>query len=315
MRRLPSVFLLIVPFLLFMLALAPVAAAADPTTANDGVLMAFDEDVTLPADQSTDLVLVIGGTATIQGEADAIVAIGGAAELDGATVDTVVAIGSPVQVGAGSTVTGDIATFDSAAVEVASGAVVNGAVRDLTPQLVGAGAILGPALVLVFIGFMLVTFVAGLALAALASRQVRAAESLISHEPGTVLVAGLAGIVLPLLLIGALLVSVVGIPLGLALLLSVWPAVAYLGYLVAAIWIGDWILGRTSPERVRERPYLASVIGILVLMVLAIIPLAGAIASLFGYGAVLLLAWRVFRGSTSAAAPTVSGITPAPMPS
>ena len=48
---------------------------------------------------------------------------------------------------------------------------------------------------------------------------------------------------------------------------------------------------------------------------LAIIPLAGAIASLFGYGAVLLLAWRVFRGSTSAAAPTVSGITPAPMPS
>ena len=192
MRRLPSVFLLIIPLLLFMLALAPVAAAADPAPANDGVLMAFDQDVTLPADQSTELVLVIGGTATIQGEADAVVAIGGAAELDGATVDTIVAIGSPVDVGAGSTVTGDIATFDSAAVEVASGSVVDGAVRDLTPQLVGVGAILGPALVLVFIGFMLVTFVAGLALAALASRQVRAAESLITHEPGTVLVAGLA---------------------------------------------------------------------------------------------------------------------------
>ena len=83
-------------------------------------------------------------------------------------------------------------------------------------------------------------------------------------------------------------------PLGFALMFMVWPAAAFAGYLVAGIWIGDWLLYR-GDRPLPARPYLASVVGLLVLQIVSLIPFVGAIASLFGFGAVLLLAWRIFR--------------------
>ena len=108
------------------------------------------------------------------------------------------------------------------------------------------------------------------------------------------------------------MVTVVGAPLGLGILFGLWPLMAFLGYLVAGIWIGDWILHRVSPNVVRERPYLASFVGILILQVLGIIPPAAAIASLFGFGAVILMAWRSFRGEQPGAT-EVPRQSPVPM--
>jgi hypothetical protein len=93
-----------------------------------------------------------------------------------------------------------------------------------------------------------------------------------------------------------------------------WPLAAFLGYLVAGIWIGDWVLARTSPETIRERPYLAAVVGILILEVLGLLPFLPMIASLFGFGAVLLLAWRTLRSGSIPAAATRQP-APAPMAS
>ena len=67
----------------------------------------------------------------------------------------------------------------------------------------------------------------------------------------------------------------------------------------------------------RERPYLAAVIGLLILQALSLVPVLGivsALVSLFGFGAVMLLAWRTLRagGGTQVA---VAGVTPAPMTS
>ena len=86
-----------------------------------------------------------------------------------------------------------------------------------------------------------------------------------------------------------------------------WPLVAFLGYLVAGVWIGDWVLRQTARERVQERPYLAAAVGVLVLEVLAIVPVLAfvvGIASLFGFGAVLLLSLRTLRSRSSV--PTVA---------
>jgi hypothetical protein len=106
------------------------------------------------------------------------------------------------------------------------------------------------------------------------------------------------------------MITVIGAPLGLAILLMVWPAAAFAGYLVAAIWIGEWLLYRGATER-PARPYLAAVLGIIVLWVISLVPFAGAIASLFGFGAVLLLAWRTFRGtSTNQPVPTPPATQP-----
>jgi hypothetical protein len=99
----------------------------------------------------------------------------------------------------------------------------------------------------------------------------------------------------PLILIVLLFITIVGAPLALGILFVAWPLAAFVGYLVAGIWLGDWILSRTSGTVIRERPYLAAVIGLVVLQVLGIWPVFSMIASVFGYGAILLLAWRTFR--------------------
>jgi hypothetical protein len=195
-------------------------------------------------------------------------------------------------------------------VDVDPAATIGGSVSSLDKDIVSATAVLAPMAFLFILGFVLVAIVAGLGLAALAARQVRAAEQLISHEPGQTLLVGLAGLVLVPVVAILAMITVIGVPLGLAILLLVWPAAAVVGYLVAGIFIGEWLLyrgDRPSPER----PYLAAVVGLLILQIVSIVPFVGAIASLFGFGAVLLLAWRVFRQPT--ATPTVTPPMAQPM--
>jgi hypothetical protein len=296
------------------LLLIQTVLAADPLPHTDRVLISTGGDIAVPAGEHVDLVFVVNGTATIQGEVNTIIAIDGAANLFGATAETVIAVRSPIEIGPGAVVRGDVMTLDSL-VHRTGNAQVQGEVTDLATVLIGIGAVLGPALLLLWLGFGLAMIVAGLLLAGLASRQVREAETLISREPGTTLVAGILGLLAFPLVAGLLIVTVIGAPLGVGILIQVWPLVAFLSYLVAGIWIGDWVLRRTSPERVRERPYLAAVVGVLLLEVVAIVPILAIvtmIASLFGFGAVIRLTFRTLS-SRSIPRPTVAGPMPAPL--
>ncbi|HET8786768.1 MAG TPA: hypothetical protein VFM38_14100 [Candidatus Limnocylindrales bacterium] len=289
--------------------IVPVVAAADPHAAEGGrVLVSTDGPIDVPAGEHVDALLVVNGSATIEGEVESIVAIESTLMLSGAKADTIVAVRTPVTLGAGTVVSGDVVRFDSQVHQVGD-AEVGGSIRDFAVDLVALGFVVGPIALLLYVGFALAAIAGGLLLAALAARQVRAAEALISREPGQTVVAALAGIFLPILLIVALFVTVIGAPLAVALLVGVWPLVAVAGYLVAGIWIGDWILRRTSPGVERERPYLAAVIGIAILEVVGLWPFLSMIASLFGYGAVVLLAWRTFRGGHGSRR---LAVTPAP---
>jgi hypothetical protein len=311
MRRLVTAAASLVLVFLFV---APVALAADPSMPHVGrVLISTGGDFTLPAGDQADAVVVMNGTATIEGQVNTVVIVDGVLNLDGATAETVVAIRSPLNLGTGTVVRGDVLKLDSL-VTKSGNAAIDGEIRDIGSDLAGIGLFLIPVFFLLFIGFAISAIVGGLVLAALAARQVRAAEALISHEPGPVVISGLIGVFLPIVVIVGLFVTVVGAPLAVALLIGVWPVLALLGYLVAGIWLGDFLLERTSSRVDRERPYLAAVVGLVVLQVLAIFPPIPMIASLFGYGAVLLLAWRVFRhqGTDDVVVPR-SG--EAPMPS
>lgn len=300
--------------LIALVVLAPVALAADPTPQTGRVLVSTEGDFTLAADDQADVVVVVNGTGTILGQANTVVVVDGSLDLQGARIETVLAVRSPVEIGPDSVVLGDVLTLDSL-VHQTGNADVQGEVTDLPTMLVGFGVVLAPALLLLWIGFGLAMIVAGLLLAGLAARQVRQAEAIISHEPVMAFATGIVGLVAFPLVAVLLIVTLVGAPLGLAVLLQVWPLVAFVGYLIAGIWIGEWVLHRMSPEQVRERPYLAAVIGLLILGFLGIIPVLAivtALASLFGFGAVLLLAFRTIR-SGHQSQPTVAGHLPAPM--
>lgn len=297
------------------LLVAPIALAADPTESDGRVVITTGGDITIPAGDQAEVVVVVGGEARVAGVVDTLVVIDGRAVLDGARTETVVAVRSPVELSGATTVSGDVMTFDSVVTQAAT-VELGGRIRDLAPELAGAGFVFASAMLLLYIGFGIATIASGLLMAALAARQVREAEALIRREPVMVLAVAIVGLVIPVIASIALMVTVVGAPLGLGILFALWPLVAFLGYLVAGIAIGDWILGRLSPHVVRERPYLAAVVGLIVLHVLGIVPLVGAIASLFGFGAVLLLAWRIAtRRSGGTVEPSrLTPSAPAPVP-
>jgi hypothetical protein len=294
---------------------APVALAADPTDLprTGRVLISTEGDITLPAGEHADVVMVVNGTATILGEANTVVAIDGAANLLGARTETVVAVRSPVELGQDTVVQGDVLTFDSP-VHQTGNAEVLGSVDDLATVLLGIGAVLAPAFILLWIGFALAMLAAGVLLAGLASRQVREAEAIISSQPVGALVIGIIGLIAFPVLAAILIVTLVGAPLGFGILFQVWPLLAFLGYLVAGIWIGDWVLRRTGPEREREKPYLAAIVGLVALGMLSIVPvlsIVSAIASLVGFGAVLRLAYAKLTSSPTPRL-DVPGALPAP---
>jgi hypothetical protein len=297
--------------LLAFLFFSPVVFAADPSLPHNGrVLISTGGDVSIPAGEHADAVIVVKGTASIAGEVNTVVVVDGAATLTGARTETVVAVRSPVTIGAGTVVLGDVMKFDSVVTRVGDGAI-SGSIRDMGADIAGIGWFVGPALLMAYLGLALAAIAAGLLLAGLAARQVRAAEALISHQPVQSLLAAFAGIFLPIIVVAILFVTIVGAPLAVGILLGLWPLAAFIGYLVAGIWIGDWVLALTSPGTTRERPYLAAVVGILILEVLGVLPFLAMIATLFGFGGILLLAWRTLR---TGSLPTAPIRQPAAMP-
>jgi hypothetical protein len=304
----PLAMLLGVVVALFMLA--PLAFAAEEMAHTGRVLISTGGDVTLPAGEQADVVLVASGTAHIAGDANTVVIIDGGADLTGATVETIVVVRGDVVVDGSSSVLGDVMTFD-ATTSIDPAAVIGGQIRDLAPDIAGIGFVLGPALVLLYVGFALASIAAAVLLAGLAARQVRRAEMLIRREPVLTAGVGILGLVVPIVLLVVLTATIIGAPLAFGIAFGLWPLAAFLGYLVAGIAIGDWILGRLSPAVTRERPYLAAVVGVVTLEVIGIVPLVSAIATLFGYGAVVLLAWRTLRSSTTGSPVRISQVAPA----
>lgn len=296
-------------FLVLLVLIAMPAVAQDRDGRFDGrVLVSVNGDLTVPSGDDVDVVVVVDGDARIEGTARVVTVVSGTVTLAGGTVSTIAIVNGTAQIGAGSTVTGDVLELRSTVV-VDPGATVGGQVRSMTSDLAGFGIAIGVLGVLAWIAFTLVAWAAGLALAAFGARQVRRAEWLISTEPVRTFAAGLAMLVLPPLIAVLLMITVVLLPVGLVLLLFVWPALAFLGWLVASTWIGEWILrasGRPAPE---QRPYLGVTIGLIVATIASIVPLVGAVISLFGMGAVTLAGWRMLR-ERETTAPPAAGYAP-----
>jgi hypothetical protein len=281
-----------------LLLVVPGVRAADPLAHSGRVLIDVQGDVAIPAGDQADVVVVVGGRAEIRGVVNTLVVVDGSADLQGASLETLVAVRGQVEVGPDTVVRGEIRRLDST-VHQSGNAIVAGGIVDLAPRLLEFGGVLATVLLLLWIGFGIANILAGLLLAALGARQVRAAKELIVHEPALAGVSGLlAAILVPVAGI-LLLPTVVLAPVGVAILVVALPLIAFGGYLVAAVWVGEWLLGMLGDHRERERPYLAVVIGVVVLGLVGMVPVAGllvAVASLLGFGALLVLALRTIFG-------------------
>jgi len=297
--------------LALLAGLAGSALAADEVLPTSGrVIFVAGGDVDIPAGEQADAVIVIGGNARVDGTVNALVVIDGTATTRGATLETLAVINGSAELAAGTTVLGDVHRLGSTIMR-ADGVEISGSIRDLSGDIAAFGLFIGAAAIILWIGFGLATLLVGLLVAGLAARQVRTATALISRETGTTILVGLLAIVVPPVAAVLLMVTVIGIPAGIGLLVVLWPAVAFIGYIVAAIWLGEWLLGRRSPEAPQAaRPYAAAAIGLGVGFVIGLVPFVTAILSILGLGAVVLASWRTLRGGTAQPRPQTQ---PAPV--
>jgi hypothetical protein len=147
-------------------------------------------------------------------------------------------------------------------------------------------------------GFTLVVLVSGVIFAGIGARQLTAAGDAAIEKPGPSFLGVIAAwFVLPVMMV-LMVLTLIGIPLGVGYFLFVLPVLWFLGYLVAGTQIGRMILRGRAHE---QHPYLAALLGLLILQLLGALPvptgIIGFLAGIYGSGALIAVAWRAWRGS------------------
>lgn len=284
---------------LVILAVMPAGAAAQGDGAFTGDRVVITGPVTIDRGETADDVVVIDGPVSVGGRVRGdLVVVNGRLRISGTVEGDVVAVADRAALAPGARVGGDFIYGDERPL-VASGATIGGDV-----QRVSVGEVTDPVgfvgAAALWIAVSVSALVLGLLLLWLAPRALDAAFRAASTSLGATIGWGLLLFFgLPILAVIAL-VTIVGIPLGVALLLALLPIYA-IGYTTSA-----WLLGRrlVRPPRGRVLAFLA---GLAILRILAIIPIVGGIvwfaATVVGLGALLVATWRARRDYPERAVP------------
>jgi hypothetical protein len=268
------------------------AAPAKPLKSGD--LVVLSGDVVVRRDESSGDVVVIHGSARIAGVVRGdVVVVDGPIVISGLVRGDLVALDGGVTLLSGAHVTGDV-TVARGGLVVQVGALIGGRVHR------GGLAFLSPSKLVTKLGFWIgisvSTLLLGLLLILLAPRAgdavARAGRDAVGASIGW---GALAVFGLPVLAV-LLLVSLVGLPFGLGLLLAL--ALLYsIGYAYAGIVVGRLLV---RPSR-HGGPRLVSAFlaGWVILRAVGFVPLLGGItwflAAWYGLGAATVAVWRARR--------------------
>lgn len=288
--------------LALLLAAGSASAATDRVVITGGAVVA-------PGQTAGD-VLVLDGAVTIAGRVTGdVVAVSGPVRVLGRIDGDLIAVSDRTTLASTARVGGDLRYGDERPV-LAPGARVGGEISNEN----WADAASGWGWVSAFAWWLAVsvsTLIVGALLVWLAPRALHAAERAVREHLGATVGVGIAiAIGAPLLAILAL-VTFVGIPFGVALLLAAIP-VLLLAYVTTA-----WIVGRRVLRNRSTSPWVALLAGWGILRVLALIPfvggLVGFVATVVGLGALAVALWHARKSGAPAAQPEVPGAgRPAP---
>jgi Polymer-forming cytoskeletal len=285
--------------LLFLCVAAGRASADDKIVITGGAVV--------PAGQTAGDVVALDGPVRIAGHATGdVVAVSGPVRITGRVDGDVAAVSDRAFLAPTARVGGDLLYGDERPV-VAQGARVDGSIQDedWADTLSSPGwGFAGP--LVWWLAVSVSTLLVGVLLLLLAPRMLAAAErSARGHLWPAIGWGVLVAIALPIVAILAL-VTLVGIPFGVALLLALVP-VMLVAYVTSA-----WMLGRRIAK---ERTWLALLAGWGVLRVLALIPVAGflvgLVATVIGLGSLVVALWHARGPAKPATAPEAPG-RPAP---
>lgn len=274
-------------------ALLILCAGATSASAEDDQIVITGGTV-VPAGQTAGDVIAIDGPVRIAGRATGdVVAVSGPVRISGRVDGDVVAVSDRASLAPTARVGGDLLYGDERPA-IAQGARVDGSTekKDWDEAFSSsAWSLAGP--IAWWLAVSVSTLLVGALLLLLAPRMLAAAERVARGRLGAAIGWGvLIAIALPIVAVLAL-VTLVGIPFGVALLLALLP-VMLVAYATSA-----WILGR---RMLRGRTWLALLAGWGVLRLLALIPvvgfLVGLAATVIGLGLLVVALWHA-RGAAS----------------
>jgi len=296
--RRPSLFAIELLALLALLVLAaPVGAAEARSEAGDAIVV-VNGDVAVERGEIVEGVFVVNGDARIDGRVDGDVAVlAGDVRLAGRIDGNLVTISGRARLLPKSSVGGDL-TYGDEAPRIAPAATVSGTVEE--EDWSGSIDFLPFIGALVFwLAVTVSSAVLGILLLLLAPRAAAAVFERARERIGTTIAIGIAiFIVLPLAVFLAA-ITLVGLPLAIAIGLALLPLAA-IAYVTAA-----WALGRriVKPPRGRILAFLA---GLAILRVAALVPILGLLvwlgAVVVGLGLLATAIWAA-REPSAAHAP------------
>jgi hypothetical protein len=236
-------------------------------------------------------VVILNGDARIDGRVDgSVFALNGDVTVRGSVRNNAIAANGRVVMASGAHVGGDVTSREH--VRISPGATVDGNVRSVNRRFALGGIGIAAALLLWF-AVIVSTLVFGLLLLVIAPRAVDAFADAGRTAIGASIGLGVAAAIgLPLLGL-ILLASVVGLPLGATVLLTLG-FLYMLGYVASAFFLGRLIL---RPPRNR---FVAYLVGWGILSVAGFIPVLNVIvliaATVYGLGTVVVATFRARRG-------------------
>lgn len=264
-----------------------------------GDLIVIGGDVTIPSQaRIRGNLILVGGQVDLRGTVDGdITGYAGRLTLNGATNGRVNVTVGDLEVLSAARIEGELRYVSMRKGDISDGAEIGGGIdRVLAAPWEGAfedGGFFGP------LSRLLRLLVVGAALAILTPRLALRIEDNAQRTPIAFGVGVLGVFAIPVVAI-VLLVSVVGFSLG-WIVLMLLPVALYLSQIAAGLAIGGWILPNRWNDGSRGYGLLAMVLGVILIGVVKLIPLAyvsgivGLVVSLWGLGAVLMLITRVWR--------------------
>jgi hypothetical protein len=284
--------------------MASPASAQDQDPSGDRDQIVLTGLLLVAADETVDAAVILDGNALVEGTVrETLVVLNGDTEVSGTVQGDVIVLNGNVVIRSSAEIGGDLVTQATPTVE--EGATIRGERSNVVIRFdmddVGFGGRIAW-----WIGYSVSALILGLLLLAFAPRLFRAVRDAARTRVGSSIGWG-AGLFF-LLPIGSvlLLVTVVGIPLGVFLLLAL--ALLYtLGYVVATLAVGTLLL-RSSESR-----FVAFLAGWVVLRLLALIPFVGGwlwfLGSVWGLG---LLAVAIRRAPADEPAGPMPPMPPVP---
>ena len=276
---------------LFMLVFLALLVAAAPAQAGDDQIV-ITGDVEVPRGETVGDVIVGHGSVRIDGRVTGdIVAFDAPVRINGPVEGEVVAFAERIFIGPGGRVDGDVSYGDKDPVITVPGAV-GGKTEKLDFDEFISPLGMFAAWIALWLAMSISTLLLGLALLWLAPRSLEAAREVARTSTGPAIGIGLAvffGLPAVALL---LMITLLGLPLGIALLLALLPIYA-VAYATSAFMLGRAIV---KPPTSR---FLAFLAGWGILRVIALVPglgvLAWLAATVFGLGALGIALWRSRR--------------------